>query len=86
MNRSSSYDPTKPKYEWGSKWQRNGITEKQIGYIENLCGQLKVQIRHLDMNRGDAMRLIDELKRYQSGDPHSPRYLNTKWSKYVAAL
>lgn len=79
------YDPTKPQYEWGNRWTKLQITEKQADYIMTLAQRANVTIKNLDqLSRGSASGLIDELKRAASGDQHSRvKYLPRDWGKFV---
>jgi hypothetical protein len=81
---NSNYDKSKPKYEWGIGWCSKNVTEKQVAYLEKLAGQSDMKLQNLEqISRGGASGLIDELKRAASGDPHSRRYLERDWSKYI---
>lgn len=80
--KNNNYDPNTEKYNWGSKWEREFVTEKQAAYITVLAQQVNVKIINTDqMKRGTAAMLITELKRVADGD--TKRYLIRDWSKYV---
>ena len=64
MARSSSYNPERPQYEWGSKWRKNGVTEKQAALISKNAGQINITVDLDKLNRGSASSLIDEMMRY----------------------
>jgi hypothetical protein len=58
-----SYNPDSPKYEWGSSWKKQAISEKQYAMIERLAAELKITIAS-DLNilsRGAASFVIDRL-------------------------
>lgn len=78
------YDKNTPKYNWGDKWTKRGVTEAQASYLERLAAQTGVTLKNTDaMTRGAASGLIEELKRLANGDQHSRRYLARDWSNYV---
>lgn len=86
---NKNYDRNKPKYEWGDGWTKNGVTEKQLNYIQilvNKIAQRSIPIEIIRdapaLTRGAASGLIDELKRVADyGD--STKYLMRDWSKFV---
>lgn len=84
MKRNSNYDPTRPAYEWGNGWKKGNVTEKQAQFIAKLAIEADVTVITFEgMTKGKASLLIDELKRATSGDPHSRRYLQRDYSKFI---
>jgi hypothetical protein len=84
MARRTSYDPTRPKYEWGNGWTNGDVSEKQAEFIRALCANNDVELVSLvGMTKGIASRLIDELNRKGRGDPHSNRYLARDFAAFV---
>lgn len=84
MKRNTQYDANRPKYEWGNGWKAGDVTEKQSEFINTLATQVGVTVISFQgMTKGKASLLIEELKRFASGDRHSPRYLARDYSKFV---
>ena len=61
--RNQLYNPSLPKYEWGSSWKSKAISDKQFSTIDRLASELSITITS-DLNtlsRGTASMVIDQL-------------------------